>query len=67
MTNTTTQTTTQSVCMFCTSATPRETSIMNKQLPTNGIYAGVGAVTIAVVVFAAAATLMGRKSSKNKR
>jgi hypothetical protein len=40
---------------------------MNTQLPINGIYAGVGAVAIAVVVFAVAATLMGRKSSKNKR
>lgn len=40
---------------------------MNAQIPINGVYAGVGAVAIAVVIFAAAATLMGRKSPKNKR
>ena len=71
MTNPTTATTVQvptaPVCMFCVQPTARETSFMNTQIPVNGIYAGVGGLATVIVIFAGAATVMGRNKTKGKK
>jgi hypothetical protein len=55
------------VCMFCVQPTTRESSILNTQIPVNGIYVGIGGIAAAVIIVSIALTVMGRGSPKKTR
>jgi hypothetical protein len=66
-TTSTVQTPASTVCMFCVQPTARESSILNTQIPVNGIYIGLGGIAAAIIIVSIALTVMGRSSPKKTR